>query len=122
MHRLFGCSLSRSENVDARVTRPIPIVVAVGGDEGGVGGREDSGIRTRSDIITCMDEALARRQGWPIEVHPLHDRDASRREREYWMSRTPAERMEALDRLREERDGPQPRLARVARVIERKRR
>ena len=68
-----------------------------------------------------MDPARQGRQDWPVEVHPLHDRDAARREREHWLSRTPKERMDALDRLREERDGPQPRLARVARVIERKR-
>ena len=68
-----------------------------------------------------MHEPRSDREHWPIEVHPLHDREAARREREYWLSRPPSERMAALDRLREERDGPQPRLARVARVIERKR-
>jgi len=51
-----------------------------------------------------MDQSPARRQGRTIEVHPLHDQDAARREREYWMSSAPAECMEALDRLREERE------------------
>ena len=76
-----------------------------------------SGIRGK----TTMDEVPPRRSDWPIEVRPLHDCDAARQEREYWLSRTPRERMDAADKLREERDGPQPRLARVARAIERKR-
>jgi hypothetical protein len=61
------------------------------------------------------------REAWPVEVRPLHDAQAADRDLAYWMSKTPQERLEAADRLREERDGPQQRLARVARVIERKR-
>jgi len=68
-----------------------------------------------------MQEADQPRDSWPVEVRPLHDAAAEHRDRAYWMSKSPRERMEAADRLREERDGPQPRLARVARVVERKR-
>ena len=59
-----------------------------------------------------------RRRDWPIRVVDLHDPDAASRDRRYWMSRPPEERMAALDRIRFEHDGPQPRLARVARVVE----
>jgi hypothetical protein len=45
-----------------------------------------------------MDEVPPRRSDWPIEVRPLHDRDAARQEREYWLSRTPRERMDAADK------------------------
>ena len=67
------------------------------------------------------ETSAGHRKGWPVVVLPLHDRESNRREREHWLARTPQERMDALERLRQERDGPQPRLARVARVIERKR-
>ena len=62
------------------------------------------------------------RSQWPIHIGPLHDTQAGQRDMAYWMSRPADERMAELDRLREEHDGPQPRLARVAVVIERKRR
>jgi hypothetical protein len=62
------------------------------------------------------------RSQWPIHVGPLHDNHAGKRDMAYWMSRPADERMAELDRLREEHDGPQPRLARVAVVIERQRR
>ena len=62
------------------------------------------------------------RSQWPIHVGPLNDNHAGKRDMAYWMSRPADERMAELDRLREEHDGPQPRLARVAIVIERQRR
>jgi len=62
------------------------------------------------------------RSQWPIHIGSLHDTQAGQRDMAYWMSRPTDERMAELDRLREEHDGPQPRLARVAVVIERKRR
>jgi hypothetical protein len=37
----------------------------------------------------------------------------------YWLSRTPSERVEAVEYLRRQRDGSTARLQRVARVIER---
>jgi hypothetical protein len=80
------------------------------------------GRRTGEPYNFGMSDAPEPRRDWPISIRPLHDPAAGERDRAYWMSRTPAERMAALDRLREERDGPQPRLARVARVVERKRR
>ena len=61
------------------------------------------------------------RSQWSLHVGPLHDIHAGKRDMAYWMSRPAEERMAELDRLREEHDGPQPRLARVAVVIERQR-
>jgi hypothetical protein len=72
--------------------------------------------------IGSMSSARNDRSQWPIHVGPLHDPEAGRRDMAYWMSRPADERMAELDRLREEHDGPQPRLARVAVVIERQRR
>ena len=72
--------------------------------------------------IRFMFPASNDRSQWPIHVGPLHDPEAGRRDMAYWMSRPAEERMAELDRLREEHDGPQPRLARVAVVIERQRR
>jgi hypothetical protein len=72
--------------------------------------------------IGSMSSARNDRSQWPIHVGPLHDPEAGRRDMAYWMSRPAEERMAELDRLREEHDGPQPRLARVAVVIERQRR
>ena len=54
---------------------------------------------------------------WPVSVRPLNDPQAARRDREYWLSRTPQERMEAVEILREECYGVQQRLVRVARVL-----
>ncbi len=58
------------------------------------------------------------RATWPVSVHPLADPDADRRDRDYWLSRTPTERVAAVEQLVLEAHGPQPRLARVARVTE----
>ncbi len=67
------------------------------------------------------DMALAPRDPtrWPVHIGHLHDADAGRRDMAYWRSCSPAQRMAELDRLREKHDDPQPRLARVAVVIER---
>jgi hypothetical protein len=59
-----------------------------------------------------------RRRDWPIVIRPLHDPEADARDVRYWMSRPPHERLDELDRLRNEVDGPQPRLARVAVVLD----
>lgn len=56
-----------------------------------------------------------------LTVHPLHDRDAVRRDVDYWRSRTTTERIAAVDQLREQYHGTLPRLQRVARVVKRAR-
>jgi len=79
-------------------------------------------VQALAATLHIMSSARNDRSQWPIRVGPLHDPEAGRRDMAYWMSRPVEERMAELDRLREEHDGPQPRLARVAVVIERQRR
>ena len=55
-------------------------------------------------------------------IRPLKDRSAEREDIEYWLSRPPGERMEAVEIMRREFHGDLPRLQRVARVIQRKKR
>ncbi|MHC4247194.1 MAG: hypothetical protein ACYSUU_10375 [Planctomycetota bacterium] len=57
------------------------------------------------------------RRNWPVRIVDLHDPDLAAADRRWWMSRPPEERMAALDRIRFEHDGPQPRLAPEARVV-----
>ncbi|MBM4110737.1 MAG: hypothetical protein FJ254_05180 [Phycisphaerae bacterium] len=66
-----------------------------------------------------MERPTTDRRHWPVTIRPLHDPAADARDRAYWMSRTPEERLAAAELLRLQHDGPPSRLARVARVIER---
>jgi len=51
----------------------------------------------------------------------LHDKSAAAADLAYWLSRTPEERIAAVDQLRAQVYGRPQRLQRVARVIRRKR-
>ena len=97
-------------------TRPARAIV-VGG---GVGLPSDAGCWSVHGYNGDMALAPKDPTRWPVHIGHLHDADAGRRDMAYWRSCSPAQRMAELDRLREEHDGPQPRLARVAVVIERK--
>ncbi len=54
-------------------------------------------------------------------VHKWNMKDFSeiRENLAYWLSKTPRERVEAVERLREERHGAEERIQRTARVIQR---
>lgn len=54
-----------------------------------------------------------------FKIRPLDDPSAEWEDIEYWLSRPPGERMEALDHLRRHFYGNLPRLQRVVRVIQR---
>ncbi len=57
-----------------------------------------------------------------ITIHPLHDPDAAKRDLEFWMSKTPAERVDAVEFLRRMYYGKlldKP-MAKVFRIIDRK--
>ena len=59
-----------------------------------------------------------------VRVTDLHDDSGPARDLAFWLSRTPAERIAEVERLRREYfgippDGDFPRLQRVARVLER---
>ncbi len=56
-----------------------------------------------------------------ITIRPLHDPVAAKRDLEFWLSKTPAERVDAVEILREFYYGPNIRLERVARVVKRSR-
>ena len=49
----------------------------------------------------------------------LHDRSAGAADLRYWLSRPPAERIEAVEALRREHHGSSERLQRTARVVQR---
>ena len=57
-----------------------------------------------------------------VSKQPLHDPAAPRRDRDYWLSRSPEERIAAVELLRRQRHGSSARLQRVARVVQRARR
>jgi hypothetical protein len=54
-----------------------------------------------------------------VAKYELNDPDAARRDLEYWLSRPPEERVEAVEILRRQFYGNPGRLQRVARVIQR---
>jgi hypothetical protein len=54
-----------------------------------------------------------------VTKRSLCDRSADQQDIEYWLSRPPGERMEALEELRRHFYGNLPRLQRVVRVIQR---
>lgn len=56
-----------------------------------------------------------------VAIRPLHDPDAAKRDREYWMSKTPAERVDAIEYLIRQFYGRNVRLERVLRVVKRER-
>ncbi len=47
---------------------------------------------------------------WPIVIRPLNDPDAYARDRNYWLSRPPAERVEAVETLQRQFYGSTPQL------------
>jgi hypothetical protein len=51
----------------------------------------------------------------------LHDRSSENEDRDYWLTRPPGERIEAVEVMRREFHGDLPRLQRVARVVQRER-
>ena len=54
-----------------------------------------------------------------VTKHRLSEHDAAKENLEYWLSKTPEERVAAVDHLRSQYYGTTPRLQRVARVIKR---
>ena len=54
-----------------------------------------------------------------VTKRSLNDRSADKQDIDYWLSRPPGERMEALEELRRHFYGNLPRLQRVVRVIQR---
>jgi hypothetical protein len=56
-----------------------------------------------------------------IQIKPLHDPDSAQGNVEYWLARPAAERIAAVELLRNQYYGTLPRLQRVARVVEQKR-
>ncbi len=54
-----------------------------------------------------------------VEKGGLRNGNETARNREYGLSRPPAERAEAVELLRKQRDGNTARLRRIARVIQR---
>ncbi len=63
------------------------------------------------DNISMIQKVVTKRS--------LYDRSGEKADIEYWLSRPPGERMEALEELRRHFYGNLPRLQRVARVIQR---
>jgi hypothetical protein len=57
-----------------------------------------------------------------VNRHALDDPEARIRDRDYWLSRPPSERTDAVAFLRHQLHGPTEGLQRVARVIQRDRR
>jgi hypothetical protein len=53
-----------------------------------------------------------------VAKHELNDPDAARRDLEYWLSRTPEERVEAVEILRRQLYGNPGRIQKVARVVD----
>lgn len=72
----------------------------------------------KPSLYTCFMQNERPRHEWPVVVRPLVDAQSLANDREYWLSRPPHERMEAVEILRKECYGMQPRLARVARVVQ----
>ena len=54
-----------------------------------------------------------------VKVKNLNDKDLILDDLKYWLSKTPEERVEAVDYLRRQFHGSSERLQRVARVIQR---
>jgi hypothetical protein len=54
-----------------------------------------------------------------VKKADLRDFDEIRENLAYWLSKTPEERVEAVEILRRQRDGDSARLQRVARVVQR---
>ncbi len=53
-----------------------------------------------------------------VHKHDLHDRQAQKRDLAYWLSKSPRERVAAVEALRRLHYGDIPRLQRVARITE----
>lgn len=54
-----------------------------------------------------------------VRIKRMSEHNQVAEDRAYWLSKTPAERIAAVERLRRERHGDAVRLQRVARVIKR---
>jgi hypothetical protein len=54
-----------------------------------------------------------------VAKYDLTDPDAARRDLEYWLTRTPEERVEAVEILRRQFYGNPGRIQKIARVIQR---
>ncbi len=54
-----------------------------------------------------------------VKVKNLNDKDLILEDLKYWLSKSPEERVEAVDYLRKQFHGSSERLQRVARVIQR---
>ena len=78
--------------------------------------------RAHVGVVEVPSTAMAdadRRNDWPVVVRPLNDPEAYKRDRDYWMSRPPDERVEAVEILRRQFYGTITRLERVSRVFQR---
>ncbi len=53
-----------------------------------------------------------------VHKHPLNDSAARLRDLAYWLSKTPAERISAVELLRRQHYGTHARIQRVARVTQ----
>ena len=65
----------------------------------------------------CSRRAAIRRQRWKIELADSFE-EAERQTREYWRHATPAERLNALEALREPFYGPDQASRRLQRFLE----
>ncbi len=54
-----------------------------------------------------------------VTRRPLHDASSVKEDRAYWLSKSPEERVAAVDYLRKQHHGNTARLQRSARVIQR---
>ena len=54
-----------------------------------------------------------------VSKRSLHDRSAEKAEVEYWLSRPPGERIEAVEIMRREFHGKLPRLQRLVQIVQR---
>ncbi len=54
-----------------------------------------------------------------VQKHKLSEHDEIKQNLEYWLSRSPEERLEAIEILREQMYEGTPRLQRVIRVVKR---
>jgi hypothetical protein len=52
-----------------------------------------------------------------VRRRSLHDRSTEREDLEYWLSRPPGERIEAVEIMRREFHGDLPRIQKVVRVV-----
>ena len=79
----------------------------------GNGGRHTATFKDRADLMKALDNIRMDKSA--VSVVSLHE-DSD--EREFWHSRTPRERLEALELMRQINYGYDPATARLQRVLE----